>query len=300
LAPASEPRQTSFSYDGLNARMPVVREMSYLVNARVRPLLAFWIGRDNVGNARLTWREGSGGRRGFELLIGSDPARAPRHINRWGFILEELDPGKAELLDLMNDPNQETLEAAEAEIARQGQVSTFKASRTTIAGNQAVHGFTIIQAPSHLTYLELDSVLPLIPAKPSRAGRTLELPPGTQRGFLASMDTLLRASVNTCGATKNAGAREVSAILLIYGQTLYDLSLSSCRFEPELRIKTGTFADVIDGRFQVRNRTTKDRTRFRVSYGSSGELRGVPVRVVFRPHWWMEVEMLLHHPLNRP
>jgi hypothetical protein len=65
-------------------------------------------------------------------------------------------------------------------------------------------------------------------------------------------------------------------------------------------MKTGSFADVIDGRFRVRNRATQDKTRFRVLYGTSGELRGLPGRVVFRPHWWMEGEMLLRHPLNRP
>jgi hypothetical protein len=46
----------------------------------------------------------------------------------------------------------------------------------------------------------------------------------------------------------------------------------------------------------VRNRTTHDETKFRVVYGASGELCGVPVRAVFRPRWWMEVELLLDRP----
>jgi hypothetical protein len=32
-------------------------------------------------------------------------------------------------------------------------------------------------------------------------------------------------------------------------------------------------------------------------YGASGELCGVPVRAVFRPRWWMEVELLLDLPV---
>jgi hypothetical protein len=28
-------------------------------------------------------------------------------------------------------------------------------------------------------------------------------------------------------------------------------------------------------------------------YGTSGELREVPVRAVFRPRWWIEVELVL-------
>lgn len=108
------------------------------------------------------------------------------------------------------------------------------------------------------------------------------------------MHSLLHASVSAC-QTKTA-AREIPAVPFIYGQTVFDLSLVSCRYEPELKAQSRAFANVIDGRFQVKNRTTGDKTRFRVAYGASGELRGVHVRAVFRPRWWMEVELLLDRP----
>ena len=291
LAPTSEPLQTAFSYDALNARIPVVRQESYVVNARVRPLLLFWIGRDNVGDARLTWRAASGDRRAFELLIGSDPVRAPRQINRWGFIVEELNPGRAEVLGLMKESNEETIEAAEEQIGRKTDTSVFKAARTTISGGQAVSRAMTVHAPSNLTYRELDSLLALIPAEPRSVG-TLELPSGTQSGFLVAMDALLQASVTPC-QSRSGGAKAVSAIPYVYARTIFDLSLLSCTYEPELRTKTNTFADVVEGRFQVRNRTTKYETRFHVSYGTSGKLRGLPVKAVFRPRWWMEIELLL-------
>ena len=69
--------------------LPVVAEHYYRMLAKVRPLL-FWISRDNVGGARIGWLGDQSGSKGFELLIGSDPARAPRKINRWGYIAEEL------------------------------------------------------------------------------------------------------------------------------------------------------------------------------------------------------------------
>src|SRR5262245_5961432 len=56
----------------------------YTMNARVRPLL-FWIGRDDVGDAVVAKRQ-NGESVGYSLLIGSDPDRAPRRINRWGYI----------------------------------------------------------------------------------------------------------------------------------------------------------------------------------------------------------------------
>ena len=53
--------------------MPVVAERYYRMLAKVRPLL-FWISRDDVGGARIGWLGDQGGSKGFELLIGSDPA----------------------------------------------------------------------------------------------------------------------------------------------------------------------------------------------------------------------------------
>jgi len=267
----------------------VLREHSYVVNARVRPFLLFWIARDNVGEARLTWRAGPDGRRAFEFLIGSDPDRAPRHINRWGFIVEELNGEQAEVLGVMKGTREETIEEAEAQIARQEETTTFKALRATITGSRAVSESITVHAPARLTYRDLDALLALIPAEPP-SRRTLELPTGTQKGFLAAMDSLMRDSIRPCQRDRG---RDVPVIQYIYSQTIYDLSLLSCHFEPEVRTKTGSFADVVDARFQVTDRKTNYETKFRMFFGTSGDLQGVPVRAVFRPRWWMEIELEL-------
>ncbi|HEX6945253.1 MAG TPA: hypothetical protein VF196_03600, partial [Casimicrobiaceae bacterium] len=70
------------------SRIPVVQERRYVMSGAVRPLL-FWVKRDDIGLARIVWRRGSDGSRGYELLVGTDPARAPGSINRWGFVTEE-------------------------------------------------------------------------------------------------------------------------------------------------------------------------------------------------------------------
>jgi len=44
--------------------------------------LLFWIGRSNVGDAIVT-RTAAPHETSYSLLIGSDPDRAPRRINRW-------------------------------------------------------------------------------------------------------------------------------------------------------------------------------------------------------------------------
>ena len=287
-------RQAGFPNAAVSARVPVVREDLYTVNARVRPLLLFWIGRDDIGQARVTRREASGGRQVFELLIGSDPARAPRQINRWGFIVEDLSPEQAEILGVMKESNEKTMEEAEAQIAQSSSVSTFKAARTTVAGRRAVTGAMTVRAPADLTYRDLDALLALLPERTDL--RTIELPAGTQRGFLVAMDSLIRASAGPCGSPTGGAAGHVPPVSYLYNATIYDLSLLSCEYEPSFRIRTDTYADVAGGDFQIRNRTTNNKTKFRIFYGTSGEWRDIPVRAVFRPRWWMEIELVLDRP----
>jgi hypothetical protein len=69
--------------------LPVVSEHRYRMLAKVRPLL-FWISKDDVGGAKVSWRGSEDGGFGLDLLIGSDPRRAPRQINKWGYIAEQV------------------------------------------------------------------------------------------------------------------------------------------------------------------------------------------------------------------
>ena len=80
----------------------------YAISARVRPLLVFWISRSGVGDAVVTKRQGPS-ETGYSLLIGSDPDRAPRRINRWGYINEEMRGGEATLIGLMTESDEDSI-----------------------------------------------------------------------------------------------------------------------------------------------------------------------------------------------
>jgi len=60
----------------------------YRIIGKVR-FLVFWASADDVGGARITWR-GSERDSIVSLLIGSEPRRAPRQVNEWGYIREEV------------------------------------------------------------------------------------------------------------------------------------------------------------------------------------------------------------------
>jgi hypothetical protein len=227
-----------------------------------------------------------------EFLVGSDPARAPRQINRWGYIKEETTAGATRVLGVMKESSEETLEEAEARVERErAGGSTFRAVRAIIRDGRAVVGTMTIPTATNLTYLELDALLALIPPEPP-APRSMDLPPGTEHGFLIATTALIGRSFASCEGNRAVGARAVPTVSYVYRQALYDLSLRTCEYVAELRTKAGAFTNVIKGDFETRNRVTRHVTRFHVAYGVSGEWRGRPVRIVFRPRWWIEFEML--------
>jgi len=72
----------------LRAGNPRETTAVYRLRGEVRPFL-FWIGRGDVGGGHITVRRTDSlpGRwsQEIEVLFGSDPARVPQHINRWGY-----------------------------------------------------------------------------------------------------------------------------------------------------------------------------------------------------------------------
>jgi hypothetical protein len=53
------------------------------------------------------------------------------------------------------------------------------------------------------------------------------------------------------------------------------------------------FPDVIRAKLETKNTVTGKETSFRLEYGTEGDLKAVPLRIVFRPKWWFEAELLL-------
>ena len=109
----------------------------YTLAARIRPLLVFWLTRSGVGDAVVTRRRAPG-EATYSLLIGSDPDRAPRRINRWGYIEEEIRGAEARLIGLMTESEEDSLEQAEASVRKQAAGShPFKVIQATVTGERA-------------------------------------------------------------------------------------------------------------------------------------------------------------------
>lgn len=277
--------------------IPVTAEHYYRVAGRVRPLLLFWIGRDDVGAARITWRSDEQGARAFELLAGSDPARAPRHLNRWGYVAERTDPSGAWLLGIMKGSAETSLDEAKANVEREGlpgaRAFTFKAIRSTVGRRTARAEIQTISSPRDFTFLDAASLLQLIQqgAGTSKSNE-LTLPEGVQPGFLVTMADAVHRSV-LAHRRAPGGRLDHRPVTYTYNGRLYDLVLRGSKFLSQLRAGDSAFSNVLQSEFDVRNRETRRSTRFELAYGVDGALAEVPVRIAYQPNWWIELELVL-------
>ena len=272
------------------AAAPVALEHRYRLSAAIRPLF-FWIGASNVGGARIVWRA-DGVRRGYELLLGSDPARAPRRINRWGWVREDADPTGAMMTGLMNRSEDDSLDQAKAGLKSQGRY-LFKLNRARVEGNNAHAEATTLYAPEDYSFRQLDELLRFADAAPyARHVRTGGLPPGTRPGLLFALADLVAAGVDSARTPGSEGPMP-RVVQFTFNAGLYDLAVSSWQVVERARYGSHEYQKVVRLEFESRNLEKGNTEHFVLACGTEGPLAGVPVFVRYQPKWWFKVEGVL-------
>jgi hypothetical protein len=268
----------------------VLAEHRYRLSAAIRPLL-FWVGKDNVGGARITWREDGKGRRGYELLLGSDPARAPRKINRWGWAREDADGARATVTGLMNRSEDDSLEQAKSGLQASGRF-LFKLNRAQVEDGVARAEATTLYAPQDFTFRQLDQLLRFADHAPAAARvRTTRLPAGTHPGLLFALADLVGAGV---AAARAPGALPLPQVVrFTFNAGLYELAITSWQRVESARYAGRSFDRLVRMEFESRNLEKKTKEHFVLACGVEGPLAGVPVFVRYQPKWWFKVEGIL-------
>lgn len=259
----------------------------YAISARIRPLLFFWITRDDIGDAVVSRRR-SADEIEYSLLIGSDPDRAPRGINRWGFIDEVIRPNGATLTALMTASDEESIDEAKANIQKHDDVRTFNVIHAAVTGDEAKSTVTSISAPSQYSFRQVHSVLDL--AKHPSSGRTriVRLPAGTRPGFLAAVAETMHAHVQQLQSSGRVAPG--APVAFVYHGKIYRLVAISARLEER---RDSRAARVIASRFEIRNTQDGGVTPFMLSYAADGPLSETPIWASFQPRWWLQIELSL-------
>jgi hypothetical protein len=284
-APGTSPSATEFdrgSWAPPGEGLTLVREHRYRMIGRVRPLL-FWIASDNVGAGDIRWKSGEGSVIAYELVIGSDPARAPGGLNRWGYIAEEVRGAECRVLGVISTADESSLGDVRTDLRSRAPRQYFETIRATVTPNQSRAMISTIGTPADLTYHDVQALLDRVmsgsdPAKLRETPR----PPDARPGFLTSVAELM-------GPTGRPGSR----VPYVYGGRIYDLRLTSKVTLGTLRLGNRAYARVTQSAFEIRDRITSGVWRFELTYSTDGDLAGVPIVIQYRPRWWLEVELRL-------
>jgi hypothetical protein len=268
------------------------------MNARVRPLLLFWIGRSDVGDAILT-RAAAPREARYSLLIGSDPDRAPRRINRWGYLEETIHGDAAAVVGLMTESDEESVEQAESSFrTERNRAQTFKVIHAAIDAEQSRSVVTAVGVPADYSYRQVQAVLALAGnGDKERESRVVRLPQGTRPGFLSALAEIIHAQAESA----RAGAVHAGTPLTyVYHGRLYELRSTAVQLKPTLEVGTSRYAHVVVGQFATKNLADGEQSRFAVSYAIDGVLAEVPLTVSYQPQWWMQVDLALADGVEPP
>jgi len=270
--------------------MPSLKKMehAYTMNAGVR-LLVFWMSWKDVGGGRISWIEKEDGGQELELLIGSDPTRAPGKINRWGYIVERISGSSSELIGIMTQSDEQSVAQARASIDQSDKMHAFKAIRSRSNGTQAQSSTILLKLSENLTYKDASRLLKRIPEADSFS-RQLGIPDGADSGFLFAVKEMIRQSVDTY-----SGSGKLSPVKprrYIYNASLFTLSMTSCKLLKRLAVNGHEYQKLIESKFDAHNTETGKTSHFSVTYGTDAPISRIPIRILYQPRWWFRAELV--------
>ena len=261
-------------------------EVKFNMTARIR-LLVFWLNFKNVGMGRVSWSDTPGQADAIELLLGSDPLSAPMKINRWGYLAERRVDSRFELIGVMTQADEESVQQARKNLESEGEIHVFKAIRTRVENGAAESITHHIPSTTDFTIRDLEALLTALPTSGGKI-RRLSLPPETEPGFLFSVKRLIHESVEILSRSGNVRSAANAHCVYVFNGTLHELTLTSAKLKEKLKIADESYPWVIESEFRTKNLASGNTEKFKITYGTQEPNSGIPLEIVYRPKWWFE------------
>jgi len=270
-----------------------MRLRHYRMSGRVRPLL-IWMGKDDVGLARVEWRVDGAGRRGYDLLIGTDPGKAPRGLNRWGFVSEQATDVGGDLLALMTGAVVGSFAEAKEETVSARQAAHLRVLHGRVAAGLAEGRVTQVGFDRAPTVHDVDAVLSRIRYDEiSDRPATARAPAGSRPGLLTALADSVERLVPLARDARTPIERATDLVVpYVFGRDSYELHVRSAR-RTKVERPGHPDARAVEADFEIMTVATGGRTRFEMTTGLDGDLAGVPLLVRWQPRWWLEVGLHL-------
>jgi hypothetical protein len=262
-------------------------EHRYRVVGKLR-MAVIWAKHDDIGSARMTWRSDPSSS-ALTLMVGSDPQRAPRSLNKWGYLREEVRSGHAEVFTVRSLGGSESSSATD--YVSEGPL--FGASCSSIE-NTDVSGAKTTVSAAGVTYRMFDRLLDRIALAPRWQGKHTTRPEGADAGFLTALQHVIRAGRNDLTSDKAV------PITYIYNGTIYDLTIQGSHQLGRTTVGSRTFEQLIRTDVAIQNRTTEEISKFAVTYSPDRAGTPLPIQIFCQPNFWLSVELRLDDTADVP
>jgi len=287
-------------------------EYDYILTCRLR-LLFFWVGRDDLGGGYIKSGQAldDPSLEMIQLLFGSDPAKTPRGINRWGAGTEvdKLDgskiPESSAFVGFMKSSKGQSVSAMQRELSHEKSAGMhlFEAIISRVDATRAIATTVPFYSQKDFDMGQLaeaqKAALDQLGDNPERKFRSLDEAArrecSRRGGFLSTTQELLERSLT--------GKATPVSLCYLYNARPYTLTLQRvipvATQDVHLTLKEKgqkidhSYRDLKEIQFQVRNQESGIKTNFSVLLGTTGELRGVPVQINYQPNWWFQIVLNL-------
>jgi hypothetical protein len=291
-------------------------QYNYDMTARVR-LLFFWAGKDDVGGGYI--------RRGIstedsrkeliQVLFGSDPAKAPRAINRWGAGTEiswhaksvalgneREDVVSSAFFGFMKSSRGKSAAEMQQELKKeqeQGQ-HAFTGILSRVEPSRAISLVTNLQSDTDYNLHDYDQAEPVMldhlgsSSQPLRALQDNSRCPRAEE-FLATTAELMELSLG--------GQKAPISRCYVYDAQEDTLTLEQATPVDFLPVQLhgannavlleSSYRNLQQLDFVSTHKLTGKKVYFSLLVGTEGDWRGVPVQIRYQPNWWFQVVLNL-------
>jgi hypothetical protein len=308
-------------------------EYDYEMSVRVR-LIFFWAGKDDVGGGYIRRGTAADNPREemLQVLFGSDPAKAPRAINRWGAGTEAVwhkdpiaggnggsvadDVVASTFFGFMKSSAGKSVSEMQDELKKEksGGAHQFKGIVSQVESGHARSLVVPLASDQDYTLHEYPQAEQAILGKLTaveKPTRVLDETGGCARagGFLDAVaqlaDSVVRSSggVSPGDAKAATGSNPTKSLCYIYDSQVNTLTLDHVEPIEKLDVKINTakgatlaersYDHLLQADFVSSHQATGKRVYFTILLGTQGDLRGVPVQIRYQPNWWFQVVLNL-------
>jgi hypothetical protein len=286
----------------------------YRVRGDVR-LLLFWMGKDEVGGGRITVARGAepgggGWWEEIEVLFGTEPESLPVKVNRWGYGRERAEwkasPGAPRIVrSVFEGFMRHTAEQSISDVvpdadSKGGPGLLYDAIRSEVRPGDAVAELrTFVEAeefqwrePERLIAKYSQSIAP----RPATAGKRLANRDGlydAPLGFLSAISALVGRIAGAFDAGDARWRETRPSTAYVYNAKVYTMEVRKIEYAQSFRLSPdGPEAqDVATVAFQALDARRNSAADFTMVFPLRGALRGVPLRVVYKPRWWLRLRL---------